>query len=113
MLWIAQSCYYDEEDPIAEAPIPTGVSFSKDVQGIFNLNCVSCHNGAITLDLTLGNSYDALLNGNYIVPFEPNNSVLVNSLKGNGQAVMPPSGSLETAEINKVVQWINEGAENN
>ncbi len=108
-----QGCYYDEL-PADNGTLPTNISFSNDVQRIFNVNCVSCHNGGvIPLNLTSGNSYNALINGDYVIPSNANGSILAQSLLGEGQAIMPPSGSLSTSDINKVLQWINEGALNN
>lgn len=107
-----QGCYYDELSADSGV-LPTNISFSNDVQRIFNINCVSCHNGTLDPNLTSGNSFNALINGNYVIPFDANNSDLMNSLLGNGAAIMPPSGSLSQADINKISQWINEGALNN
>lgn len=113
MLLFLQSCYY-EELPSDEGPLPTNISYSQDVQGIFNLHCVSCHNGgAIPLNLTSGNSFNELINGGYVIPSNANSSNLVQSLRGDGQALMPPNGSISNTDINKVIQWINEGALNN
>ena len=112
LLFALQGCYYDELSPDS-AVLPTNVSFSNDVQRIFNINCVSCHNGAQTPNLSSGNSYDALINGNYVIPFDAANSHLTKSLLGEGFAIMPPSGSLSQSDIAKISQWINEGALNN
>lgn len=112
LMFICQSCYYDELTADSGV-LPTNVSFSNDVQRIFNINCVSCHNGTLAPNLTSGNSFNALINGNYVIPFDANNSDLMNSLLGNGAAIMPPSGALSQADINKISQWINEGALNN
>lgn len=112
MILLLQSCYYDEL-PSTYGP-PTDVSFNQDVQTIFNINCVSCHNGGeIPLNLTSGNAFDELTSGGYVIPSDADNSLLVQSLRGDGMAIMPPSGSLPTRDINEVVQWINEGALDN
>lgn len=44
----------------------TGVSYSGDIQSIFNSNCVSCHSGAQSPDLREGWSYDELISGSYV-----------------------------------------------
>ena len=40
------------------------ISYSQDIQPIFNAKCVTCHAGSITPDLTAGQSYNALCSGN-------------------------------------------------
>lgn len=107
-----QSCYYDEL-PADSGVLPTNVSFSNDVQRIFNINCVSCHGGSQAPNLTSGNSFNALINGNYVIPSDAANSDLMKSLKGDGKALMPPSGSLNQSVIDKISQWIDEGALDN
>lgn len=107
-----QSCYYDEL-PADDGILPTDVSFSNDVQTIFNSNCVGCHGGIQKPNLTSGNSFSQLINGNYVIPFDSGNSDLMKSLLGNGKAIMPPSGSLNKSDIDKISQWIDEGALDN
>jgi len=107
-----QACYYDELSP-DDGQVPTNVSFNTDVQRIFNINCVSCHGGSIAPNLSSGTSFNALSNGGYVIPFDADNSNLMKSLRGQGLPIMPPSGSLSNSDINKISQWINEGALNN
>lgn len=109
MVLFLQSCYYDEL-PADTGTLPTNVSFSQDVQRIFNVSCVGCHSGAIKLNLKSAESYQALMTGNYVIANDAANSKLVKSLKGEGMAIMPPSGGLSASDINTVIQWINEGA---
>jgi len=109
MVLFLQSCYYDEL-PADSGVLPTNVSFSQDVQRIFNVSCIGCHSGAIKLDLRSANSYQSLINGNYVLPNDATNSKLIKSLKGDGMAIMPPTGGLSNSDINSVIQWINEGA---
>lgn len=109
---LLQGCYYDET-PNPEGVLPKDISFSKDVQQIFNLNCVSCHAGSLAPNLTTGNSFKELIDGNYIIPFDAENSNLIKSLLGEGKALMPPSGSLSQSDINIVRRWINESSVDN
>lgn len=113
ILFLLQGCYYDNLPVPKEAELPENVSFSNDVQPIFNINCVSCHGGTQVPNLTSSNSYNELINGNYVVPANATNSKLVNYLLGNGYSIMPPSGALKQSDIDKISQWINEGALNN
>ena len=108
-----QSCYYDEELPEDDKILPTNVSFSQDVQPIFNINCVSCHGGNQAPNLTSDQSFNELMEGNYVIPFNSENSELMKSLLGDNVAIMPPSGSLNQSDIDKISQWIDEGALDN
>lgn len=117
--FLLQSCFYDNS-PTNVEPLPTNVSFSQDVQVIFDTRCVSCHNGdaaSNSPDLSPGNAFNMLVNGNrdYVIPSDPDNSILVKAIRGgeDGISKMPPSGSLTDNQINTIVQWINEGAPNN
>lgn len=111
MLVFLTSCYFDEME---EALPPEGViSYSVDIQPIFSNNCTSCHPGQVAnFDLTEGNSYDVLTNGVYIIPNDPEGSLLYQRLLGN-PTVMPPSGSLQATELLLIQTWIEQGAANN
>lgn len=110
---LTYSCYYDQLPDEDTLPIPTGISFSEDVQPIFNRNCVSCHNGQLPPDLRGANSFNALINGSYVIPNDADSSILFKALNGQGAPLMPPNGSLRQSDINIIGQWINEGALNN
>jgi hypothetical protein len=97
---------------------PSGVSFSKQVQPLFQQTCVAagCHGGsqpAANLDLQL-DAWHSIIN--YVPPL-----VLVNNgaksplyidIAGNPQ-LMPPSQRLTQNQIDGVKKWIDEGAKNN
>lgn len=110
MLFLS-GCFYDEGLP-ETLPDNIVVSFALDIQPILTTNCTSCHPVIVFPDLTEGNSYNAITNGIYIVPNDPNASVLFQKLLGNPN-VMPPSGALPASEINLVKRWIEQGALNN
>ena len=112
---MATSCYYDEMPPEAVIPIPETVSYSKDIQSLWDQDCVSCHKaGATAPDLTSANSYNALLaNNKYVVPGNAATSKLRKSLVGDGAAIMPTSGQWSDTKIALVDKWINAGALNN
>lgn len=103
-------CYYDK---IEEGTIPQQVSFTTDIQPIFNTNCTSCHPTLVSPpDLSSGNSYNSITNGDYIIGNDLDGSTLYQRLLGN-PSIMPPSGSLSASEINLVKNWIEQGALNN
>ena len=107
------SCYYDTfpEEDVTE---PTNVSYSEDIQPLWNSDCISCHPSIAPPDLTEANSYNSLISGGYVVKGDADASILYQSLLGsNGVSLMPPSGQWPIESIQKVKAWINEGAENN
>jgi hypothetical protein len=108
------SCYYDTFPEEEEGPAPTDVSYSQDIQPLWNNDCTSCHPRLAQPDLTEANSYNSLISGDYVVKGNADASVLYQSLLGsNGVSLMPTSGQWPIQSIKKVETWINEGAENN
>lgn len=112
---MATSCYYDEMPPEPETPIPDVVSYSKDIQPLWDKDCISCHSpGTTPPDLTAANSYLALTKNNrYVIPGDALNSILHKSLTGEGAALMPPAQKWSDSKIELVDKWINDGALNN
>lgn len=111
LLVLFTGCYFDEME---EALPPEGtVSYAADIQTIFDTNCTSCHPGQVAnFDLTEGNSYGAITNGVYIIPNDPENSLLFQRIQGN-PSIMPPSGSLQATDILLIRTWIEQGALDN
>ncbi|MBI4650020.1 hypothetical protein HY745_01760 [Candidatus Desantisbacteria bacterium] len=101
------------------------ISFSKDVQTIFNNNCIGCHSqGSLAsfFRLTSEVSYSNLVNvqaekssGIRVIPFNSSNSILILRISGNSVgAQMPKGGSpLNSQNQNLIKKWIDEGAKNN
>ncbi len=98
------------------------VSFSNDIQPIFNQNCTSCHPNSGNLDLRAGQSYNNLVNvqaGGYpalrVKPGDPEHSVLYKKIDGSGAygSNMPLGGSLTSTQKNLIKTWIEQGALNN
>tara|TARA_B100000214_G_scaffold28442_1_gene18532 strand:- start:1157 stop:1792 length:636 start_codon:yes stop_codon:yes gene_type:complete len=93
------------------------VSYTNQIQPIFNANCTSCHvgGGAATLDLT---SYNGVMSGGVsglsIISGDNENSLLyIRIILPEGEAgSMPPNDPLSQEEINLIGDWINEGANN-
>ena len=93
------------------------VSYTNQIQPIFNANCTSCHvgGGAATLDLT---SYSGVMSGGVsglsIISGDNENSLLyIRIILPEGAAgSMPPNDPLSQEEINLIGDWINEGANN-
>ncbi|WP_133158898.1 cytochrome c family protein [Flavobacterium alvei] len=112
---MATSCYYDEMPAEPVTPIPETVSYSKDIQPLWDTDCISCHKtGATSPDLTAANSYLALTKNNkYVIPGDAASSSLHKSLVGDGAAIMPTAGKWSDSKIALVDKWINAGALNN
>ena len=112
---MATSCYYDEMPPEAVILIPETVSYSKDIQPLWDQDCVSCHKpGTTAPDLSAANSFLALTKNNkYVVPGNAASSSLRKSLMGDGAAIMPTAGKWSDSKIALVDKWINAGALNN
>ncbi len=123
LLFTSLSSCYKDVGPIDDAnTTQENVSFSADVQPIFNQTCISCHPNSGNLDLTAGNAYNQLVNVNAsgysakrVVPNDAENSLLYKKIDGSGSygSNMPLGGSLSVAQINTIKQWIEEGAQNN
>jgi mono/diheme cytochrome c family protein len=93
------------------------LSFGQDVQPLLAANCTGCHSGAspsggLRLDsvanmLTRGDSGPAIVAG------AADSSLLMVRLEGGGNGIMPPTGALAPDQVERVRQWIDEGALNN
>ena len=103
------SCYYDN----AEALYPTlntscdttNVTYSGTLVPILNDNCTGCHSGpnpsgSISLTSLAG------------LQVQASSGLLMNSLKGTGVPIMPPSGSLPPCKIEQFQIWIRIGMPN-
>ena len=112
---MATSCYYDEMPPEAVIPIPETVSYSRDIQPLWDQDCISCHKPGVTApDLTTTNSYSALMTNNkYVIPGNVVGSKLHKSLVADGASIMPTEGKWSDSKIALVDKWINDGALNN
>jgi hypothetical protein len=107
------SCYYDT---FPEESIPDEVSYSKNIQPLWNSSCVTCHSGNLAPDLSAQNSYNSLLNGGFVKAGNADESTLYLSLfEGTGVSLMPPkpNGPWPDANRRLVETWINQGAKNN
>ncbi len=108
--------------PPAVTPAPTAtpggsatVSYSRDVQPIFDQNCVVCHGGSAGLWL---DSYERVMAGSergpVVVPGDPEASELYRRITGASQPSMPlGQPPLPPQEIETIRRWIAEGAPKN
>ena len=90
---------------VIEPPeIISGISYSQDIQPIFDSKCVRCHAGSTSPDLRQVNSYSALSNGGYLsLPAEE--SGLYKAIVDNMH-----SSFTNQDEKNKIYSWLADGA---
>ncbi len=101
-------CYYDQVVP--DGPPPGKIiSFSTDIQPIFDNKCNGCHPPAGGLDLTAGNAYESINKTPYVDVSNPGSSTIY--------TVPAPTashgGTYSPGEAATVLQWIEQGAEDN
>jgi len=99
------------------------VSLEKDVQPIFDHNCVSCHPNSGNMSLMPGEAYNNLVNvisPEYgivrVSPHYADSSVICMKLHGvEGYGFMMPLNGipLEAEEIKTIEDWIDQGAQDN
>ena len=124
VLLSVSSCKKESDNDIVPIdPNDTVVSFEKDVQPIFDQNCISCHPNSGGMSLIAGESYNSLVNvvsPNYhkvrVSPFFADSSVICFKLHGvDGYGFMMPLNGipLEDSEIDTIEDWIDQGALDN
>ena len=98
-----------------ESTPTSAASFSGDVYPILQQKCQACHNASTALGGWDASSYESVMTsggeGPTVIPGDATNSLLAQRVQGIGQ-LMPPSGSLPSAEIQAIVDWIAAGAKN-
>ena len=117
---LTQSCNKDEGPfyPYMDDSIDTvDLSYANDIQPIFNSYCTACHNAShAKLNLLSCCSYEQLWDEGFSAPYIDTLSIesgnLYKHITGSLSA-MPPLGLMPGYEINKIYQWIAQGAENN
>lgn len=93
------------------------IDFVKDIQPILEFNCVSCHNedkikAGLRFD-TAAEFFKGGDGGQSLVKGKPDESLMIElvSLPADDSDIMPPKGDpLSENEIEKLRQWIAEGA---
>ncbi len=85
-----------------------GMSFSGDIQPIFDASCTSCHSGGPSPNLSPGLAYDEIIDGGYVEgPENACESVLYQVFSGSH------SGRATEEEILKILGWIQAEAQDN
>ncbi len=97
------------------APKAAAVSY-KQVQGIFDKNCLNCHRGPRPKAMLNLESYAGVMKGNddgsVVTPGKPDKSLLYKLVSWTGRKNMPPAQAMAKADIATVEAWIKAGAKN-
>lgn len=106
------------QGPGAAATIPPAkVDFLRDIQPIFEQNCYRCHGPGVQMSALRLDSKQAAFaggaSGKVIVPGKASDSALYRRVAGIGDQARMPMGSkpLESAQIQAIQAWIDQGAE--
>lgn len=97
---------------------PDSVYFDNTILPLFISNCAKsgCHDAVSAQDGIILNSYSSIINTGDIEPFNTNAGDIVEKITENDpDDRMPPlpNSPLTQQQINNIVQWINQGAQNN
>ena len=87
--------------------VPDQVSYSQDIQPIWDSKCVNCHKGSRDPDLRPDQSHAALVEGGYVNTGSPEDSQLMKTLYGSHDS------RATEADKQKILVWITEGAQDN
>ncbi|MDD4859216.1 MAG: hypothetical protein PHR56_03315 [Dehalococcoidales bacterium] len=109
--------------------VKNGVSFSRDIQPVFDAKCVNCHrstNARAGLVLESGAAYRDLVNVvseqsalPLVTPGDAEKSYLLDKVKGTHATkggrggLMPPASPLPQEQLDLIARWIAEGASDN
>ena len=101
------SCSYDkgeESNPIGQCDTTT-YTYTANIESVFQSNCATsgCHDGQTGVGGVQFSSYLDVKNK------VDAGRITARMIDGTG-GFMPPSGQLDTATINMVQQWMNEGS---
>jgi hypothetical protein len=101
------SCEKVVFEPI-EIELPDTISYSVEIQPIFDENCISCHGGTVNPDLRADVSYSNLLEGGYIDTVNAEGSALIEKLH---EGVHDSRATLTEKQL--ILEWIKNGAPDN
>jgi len=108
------SCYKDVILPDAVADPdgpPQAVSFANDIAPLVNSKCAlaGCHvAGAHKPYMTLGISYQEIVNGGFVNTLIPKESIIYKMINGEMREYIPSA-----TDRQKIYDWIRNGAPNN
>jgi len=95
---------------IPTPPCPEGdmtATFAADIQPIFNKNCIACHSGNQSPDLSEGWSHEELIDGGFVDTDFPCESILYQKFSDTHD------GRATEEEVLMILGWIQNGAQDN
>lgn len=100
----------DDKPPATDATY-----FEQRIRPMLEKHCLLCHGGEKTRNGLAVTSRGALLKGGErgpaVIPGKPEQSLLIESVRYDGQRVrMPPAGKLKAEQIADLEEWIRRGA---
>jgi len=98
------SCKKSKVDSDIDANCSDTVSFQTEILPLITNNCMGCHSSGNSTGYTFSNHTN----------ISSNSTNMLNAMRGQGgMQLMPPSGTLSDADIQKFNCWINQGKLNN
>ncbi len=97
-----------EKAKIMPAPVPSGLSFSSDIQPIFTEKCIGCHGGSLNPNLTEGNAYASLVPSLIDTTVAAENTTFYVKISAGTM-----KDKLDDVQRSTILQWIKEGAKDN
>jgi hypothetical protein len=105
-------------------PEPMTVSYARDIQPLFNASCggVGCHVGQSTNGVSLGSHAQVVASVGFqygtpiVLPGNAADSPIIDKISANprfGSRMPLGRAPLEGADINRIRNWIDDGAPNN
>ena len=92
-------------------------SYAGDVAPLLQLHCQACHNSTTALGGWDASTYESVVSsgdhGPAVVAGDVAKSLLAQRLQGVAGSIMPPSGSLDPAALQLILNWLAAGAQNN
>jgi cytochrome c553 len=102
---------------IAKSPTPNDAAefFEKQVRPLLVANCYTCHSADTNSRSGLRvDDRNGLLTGGSrgpaVIPFKPDESLLIKAVSRAGELKMPPERPLAEADVAVLKQWIRDGA---
>lgn len=96
----------DATDAAAAPAInPKGLHFA-DIKTILDTNCTTCHSGPMPKGRVTLTSYAGALK--QVKPGDPDGSKIIKVIRSGK---MPPTGSVPDDQVDKLAQWIKDGAQ--
>lgn len=106
------SCQYVDivPDDGSSVEVSDNLSFSTDVEPIFQeQSCTNCHPGMKAPNLTAGNAYSALMDGDYVNKKNPSESLIITKVAPGASH----AANLTSAQVQIITAWIEQGAKDN